>query len=401
MSLSLTGQDRPLRVAMFSDYYPPHVGGGVEKVVKELAHGLTERDVEMDVFTFRTAGGSSFENAGNLRIHRYRAFDLTRTLKLQSAISPQMLKRTFQTLKHDPPDVLHAHNTFFFSSLVAAGLAKWLKRPLVTTLHLGELDALPVPQRLPVMAYERSLGRAIVAASQHLIAVSQAVADYAVSHGAAPNKITVQPNAVDSDAFQPATQRHKGPPRIAFVGRLIQNKGPQYLVEAVPELARAVPGVEVWFIGDGPMRASLEARTRALDVEESVQFFGTREDVDQLLQAVDIFARPSLMEGLPLTVLEAMATGLPVVATPVGGTPEVVKDGTNGLLVPPSDVDALAQALIRLATNPGLRQQLGVQGRQYVEQDHGWQRIVEDTISLYNELAGKREEAPERRLRAA
>lgn len=380
----------PLRIAMFSDYYPPHVGGGVEKVVAELASGLASEGHEVEVFTLNTDGGAGLEEAGGLRIHRSPCLDLTRIFRLQSAVSPRMLSQAFRALRRNPPDVIHAHNTFFFSSLVAAALSKVLRVPLVTTLHLGNLDALPPPQRLPVAAYERTLGSMIVQASNRLIAVSQAVAAHALRHGASVEKLTVQPNAVDCSTFHPRAGHRQGPFRAAFVGRLIQNKGPQFLVEAIPALLSTAPDAHVWFIGDGPMLSQLQARVRELGVEDGVEFLGTRTDVDGLLREVDAFVRPSLMEGLPLTVLEAMASGLPVVATPVGGTPEVVADGVNGLLVPVHDVTALSDALVRLAGDGFLRRRMGEEGRRQVEQDYGWQRITRETISVYESLLPQR-----------
>lgn len=382
---------RPLKVAMFSDYFPPHVGGGVEKVVYEVAKGLAAEGVDVDVFTLRTAGGPDLETMDGFRVHRSGSIDLTKAIRLQSAVSPRMVQEAYQKLRANPPDVIHAHNTFFFSSLVAAGVAKLLRRPLVTTLHLGSLEALPLPQRLPVLAYERSLGRAIVTASDRVICVSEAVAAYATKLGARPERTSVQLNAVDSATFHPGVPRHEGSVRIGFVGRLIQNKGPQYLVEALPALFERHPQTELWFVGDGPLRASLEQRCNELGVSGQVRFFGTREDVDDILRQCDIFVRPSLMEGLSLTILEAMATGLPVIATDVGGTKEAVDEGRTGLLVPPSDVPALADALISLIEAPERRVQMGAAARARIEQDFGWQRIVKDSLDTYVGALAERE----------
>lgn len=384
---SAVSRARRLRVAMFTDYFPPHAGGGVEKVVYELSRGLVREGAEVDLFTLRTAGGAREELMDGVRVHRSAAFELTRLLRLQSAFSPQLFVNAYRQLKANPPDVIHAHNTFFFSSLAAATLAKLLRRPLVTTLHLGSLDALPLPQRLPVLAYERSLGRAIVAASDRLVCVSEAVAAHGLRMGARPDRVSVQLNAVDSETFRPPREERDGPPRMVFVGRLIQNKGPQYLVEALPAVLGRHPEATVCFAGDGPMRASLEARCRELGIEGAVQFPGTRSDVPEVLRECDLFVRPSLMEGLPLTTLEAMASGLPAVVTPVGGTPEVVEDGVTGLLVPPRDVPALAAALERLLADRALRREMGTTGRSRVERDFGWDRVVQQSLALYEHVA--------------
>ena len=383
-----------MHVAMFSDYYPPHLGGGVEKVVYELSRGLSMTGASVDVFTLQTAGGPCLEQAGGVRVHRIPAMQLTRLIGLQSAASPKLVTYAVNQLMRLRPDVIHVHNRFFFTSLIAAAAAKALNIPLVTTLHLGSVDELPLPQRLPVLAYERIFGRTIIQASEQLIAVSQAVADYTRRLGASPEKTRVQPNAVDTNAFRPSASKAQRPPRVAFVGRLIQNKGPHYLMAAIPQMLAHRPDTEFWFIGDGPMRACLEQTAQNLGVAPNVRFLGVREDVAALLADSDIFVRPSLMEGMPLTVLEAMACGLPVVATPVGGTAELVIEGETGLLVPPRNVEALAGALQRLIDSPALRAQLGANGRRLVEADYGWQRVSRDTLAVYEDVLQARGRVP-------
>ncbi len=383
-----------MRVAMFTDYYPPHIGGGVEKVVHELSLGLTKQGADVDVFTLQTAGGERLEDSDGIRIHRIPALQLTKLIGLQCSASPALVSYTVRELMRNRPDVVHVHNRFFFTSLIGAAAAKALNIPLVSTDHLGSLEALPLPQRLPVLAYENTLGRSVIRASQRVIAVSQAVADYTRHLGATRSKTCVQPNAVDSDLFAPPEARPEGPLRVGFVGRLIQNKGPQYLLEAIPELLKLRPDTEFWFAGDGPLREGLEAEVERLGIADNVTFLGVRSDIADLMRRCDIFVRPSLMEGMPLTVLEAMASGLPTVATPVGGTGEIVIEGETGLLVPPRDVPALAAAIVRLIESPELRATLGANSRRLVEADYGWPRIARDTLAVYEDVLASRGRVP-------
>lgn len=382
-----------MRIALFSDYYPPHLGGGVERVVAELAAGLTRHGHDIRVFTLNTCRAPAFEAVEeDLRVFRAGAVQLTGLLRLQSCVSPQLFALAQRELRSEPADLIHAHNRFFFSSLVAAGLSRLLHVPLVTTLHLGSLDHLPARCRLPVLAYERTLGRAIIGQSQRLIAVSKAVAAYATTRlGARPERLRIAPNGVDARKFRPRPGNTETEGlRVAFVGRLIQNKGPQYLLEAAPALLVSHPRAAVDFIGDGPLLADLQRRARELGVAANVRFLGARDDVHELLPDYDVFVRPSLMEGMPLTVLEAMACALPVVATPVGGTAEVVRQGETGLLVPAANVGALGMALQRLAADPALRRRLGRNGRRLVEAEHSWDRVVEANIEVYEEVVGGR-----------
>jgi glycosyltransferase involved in cell wall biosynthesis len=147
-------------------------------------------------------------------------------------------------------------------------------------------------------------------------------------------------------------------------------------------LARA-PDVEFVLVGDGPLRPKLEEQARSLGIEASVRFLGLRSDVADILRDSDVFVRPSLTEGMSLTVLEAMACGLPVVVTPVGGTSEVVTDGANGCLVAPGDVSALSAALLKLADDARLRRRLGRNGRALVERQYGWSRVIDANLRVY------------------
>ncbi len=305
---------------------------------------------------------------------------------MQSSVSPSLLPLVWRMARQDPPDVLHAHNLFFSSTAIAPLLRHALKRPLVTTLHLGSPKQLGGATALLVSCYERTIGRAIIRSSDRLIAVSEAVARHAVHLGAKPEAVRVIANGVDAQRFQPPQRRGNGAFRIACVGRLVFNKGPQFLIEAVPQVLQAHPNAEFILVGDGPLRARLEERARALNISHRVHFLGTRPDVATILQACDVLVRPSLLEGMPLAVLEAMACGLPVVATPVSGTSELVKGGENGLLVRPADPDDLAGAILRLAEDEALRKAQGRRGRWLVEHGYSWDAVAARNLSVYREL---------------
>jgi len=173
---------------------------------------------------------------------------------------------------------------------------------------------------------------------------------------------------------------------VGIIGRLHPQKGHRVLLEAATHVVARDWQVYFILIGDGPLRHSLEAIAREQGLAGRVHFLGTRHDIPQLLAAMDLFVLSSFWEGMPNAVLEAMATGLPVVATAVGGTPEVVVDGVTGLLVPPRDPVALAQAIERLLADPELRHRMGQAGRERVEQHFSVEQMVRKTEALYEEL---------------
>lgn len=173
---------------------------------------------------------------------------------------------------------------------------------------------------------------------------------------------------------------------LGSVGRMHRQKGFTYLLAALPAIKAQFPQVKLLLVGDGELRSALEAQTAQLNLQDSVIFTGTRTDVPTLLKALDLFVLPSLWEGLPNVILEAMAIGLPVVATAVGGTPELVVDGSTGCLAPPNNPAALAKAIGDLLANPTHRQQMGRAGRARVEQQFTIQRMVQATEDLYARL---------------
>ena len=174
-------------------------------------------------------------------------------------------------------------------------------------------------------------------------------------------RTVVIPNAVDVDAV-PRARHDGGPPLVVAVGRLAEPKDALTLVRALAGV-RGRPFTAL-LVGDGPDRASVEAEVRRLGLQDAVALAGTRDDVPELLARADVFALSSRSEGAPLSILEAMAAGLPVVSSQVGGVPELVVDGETGLLVPPGDPAAMAAALGRLLADAGLRRRLGAAGRE-------------------------------------
>jgi len=178
-----------------------------------------------------------------------------------------------------------------------------------------------------------------------------------------------------------------GPVRVLCVGRLSPEKGHHGLLQALSELHRTIPPFRLTFIGDGPMRADLEARAQFLGLQDCVEFAGARaeEQVMEALSRAHVFVLPSLMEGLPVVLMEAMAHALPVVAPRVAGIPELVTDEGEGLLFAPSDWPALKLQLRRILTDPDLRKRLGGAGRVRIAEEFTIDRVVEP---LWKKLAG-------------
>ena len=207
------------------------------------------------------------------------------------------------------------------------------------------------------------------------------------AHSCRPEQAVVIPNAVEAGE-PPPPRGDGGVPRVIAVGRLQPQKDMATLVRALGVLDPGTYSAAI--VGDGPDRALVEAELERVGITGSVDLLGNRDDVGELLRRADIFALASRWEVLPLAILEAMAAGLPVVATSVGGVRELVVDGQTGFVVPPGDPRALGQAIGRLVDDPELRRRMGEAGRTRVD-DHFDLRTVRDAhVRLYRTELAKR-----------
>jgi glycosyltransferase involved in cell wall biosynthesis len=219
-------------------------------------------------------------------------------------------------------------------------------------------------------------------AAHVVVANSSAACDQLALEGVDRGKLRVIANGLDAGRFVPAPPR-PAIRRLAMVANLRAEKGHDTLLAAVPRILARHPGASVTLVGDGPRREALETLARALGVSAAVHFLGECRDVAPVLAGHDLFVLPSRSEAFPNALIEAMATALPVVATSVGGIPEVVRSGENGLLVPPDDAPALADAIVALMDDPARAAALGRAARADVERHYTIDRMVEQFEQLY------------------
>ena len=170
---------------------------------------------------------------------------------------------------------------------------------------------------------------------------------------------------------------------IGCTGRLHSKNGLEYLIPAATIVRDKHPEASFRFIGVGPEEQKLKEQAKQMGAQECIDFLGYRADIPAQLAEMDIYVQPSLFEGLPNSVLEAMAMGLPVVATHVGGTPELVQEGITGFLVPPKEPEAIAEKLMILLENQELRREMGRAGRKHIERYFTVEKMVEKTDRLF------------------
>lgn len=300
------------------------------------------------------------------------------------------LDRLAAFMRRIRPDVVNPH--LFRSTAVAAPIARAMGiRAVVETYH-GREAWRQGPLRGSFVA-DRLVARLLT----RVIAVSRGAADFLVrGKGYPADKIVVVPNGRDltrfvrgahRDAVRKELEIDRAAPVVGVVGRLETQKGHVFLLDAWPEVMRAYPDARLLLVGDGSLRDALAGQARRLGVAESVIFTGFRADVPRLLDAIDVAALPSLHEGMPLTVIEAAAAGRPVVATAVDGTPEVVRDGQTGYLVPAADPAALARAVLVLLADPAGAARMGEEASRWARERFDIDAHVEATARVYREVA--------------
>jgi sugar transferase (PEP-CTERM/EpsH1 system associated) len=293
----------------------------------------------------------------------------------------------YRLLRHERPTILHAW--MFHANLPGRVLGRLAGVPIIITSRRNENIGGAMRERF---------NRWTAHLDDRVVAVCELARQAEIERaGVALEHVVTIYNGVDVTQFPVASVQATAQarraigmpvkvPLVGSLGRLHPQKGFSDLLTAFAQVRQRIPSVRLFVAGDGELRDDLEAQARSLGMAEAVTFAGVRADVPEILAALDVFVLPSLWEGMPNAVLEAMASGLPVVATAVGGTPEVVMDGVTGLLVPPQDPGALARAIERLLCDPGLRRTMGRAGRRRVEQHFDIRETVRQVEDLYETL---------------
>jgi glycosyltransferase involved in cell wall biosynthesis len=290
-------------------------------------------------------------------------------------------------LRRERIDVIHTHNT---SPFIDGGLAAVLAGTR-THVHTDHSRLFPDKRRYVIAEHIMShFAYRVVGVSDHTVAELRRYERIPLS------KLTTIPNGIDSQAFAreregAAKRRELGisptAPVIGVAVRLTEQKGLTYLLQAMPEILAAHPDTVLVIAGDGILAGSLREEAAARGVADSVRFIGPRRDIPELLGMFDVYALPSEWEGLPMIILEAMASGCPIVASDVGGLRMAVREGENGCLIAPRDVRALAHRLISLIGDPRRRREFGDAGRRYFRERFSAEAMAAAYARLYTREA--------------
>jgi glycosyltransferase involved in cell wall biosynthesis len=351
--------------------------GGTEQILLSLLSGLDRRTWEPVLFHHADPGIRALvSGARDLGVE-------TRTVpRMQGAAAVPAFPAFLGSVRKERPEIFHAHLNWLLSCRFGLAAARAARVPVV--LATLQQFLLP-PWKRTVYWQQRVAARSV----HRYVAVARAVADQLIGSFHVPSdRVEVIHNGIPVERFAGTTDRPRDDgdrrPTVLTVARLDAQKGLGFLLEAIA----SIPDARLLLAGDGEERAALHERAVRLGVSERIAFLGHRTDVPELLARCDLLVLPSLYEGFPLVVLEAMAAGRPVVATAVGGTPEAVVDGVTGHLVPPGDVTALANAIRSVLSDPVRREAMGSAGRERVTRLFSVETMVEGYRRAYERALG-------------
>jgi glycosyltransferase involved in cell wall biosynthesis len=310
---------------------------------------------------------------------------------MYSEIDPIAVGRVAAAAHRGEVDIVHLHtpHAHTVGLLAARLLGSAASRPRVV---VARRVTFPM-RRHPLQAFKYGAG------VDAFVAASFAVRARLLRHGVEPSRVAVIHDGIEPPAPDPASVRElEGElrlaglsPRIGHVGHFETHKGQRFLLQAFARLLPRRPQAVLVLVGDGPLRAALEEQARALKVQDRVRFAGLREEVAPAIALFDLFAMPSIQEGLGSVILDAMALGKPVCASAAGGIPEIIRDGENGVLVRAQDPVALAEGLERLLADPEGALRMAEAGRRSVAERFSSAGMVEQTLRLYRlAVAGER-----------
>ncbi len=369
----------PRRILILSTAYLPQVGGS-ELAIKNITDRLPEFDFDLITSKF-SPDIPSFEKIGNVNVCR-----VGNALSRFSFLLPKnflpiavFLKARQLISQHGVYGFIHAYQ----ASQAAGG--GWLLKlfypqiPFLVTVQEGK-NLINQPW------LTKTFRGLIFNKANRATAISNYLAEYIVSQ----NKnlpVTIIPNGVDLQKFAMSSQEILNNRTIITVSRLVEKNGVKDLVEAMAIVVKKINDAKLFIVGDGYQKEELIKRTKTLELESNVEFLGeiSNEELPKYLIKATVFVRPSLSEGLGIAFLEAMASGIAIIGTPVGGIPDFLKDRETGLFCEPENPQDIANKIIEIIENKDLRQKLVKNARKLVEEKYDWNNIAQEFKKIYGQ----------------
>lgn len=353
---------------------------GAESVILNLSRGLNESGHHSALGVFENSSNP------NLQLHEMAAREgiESHLIACKGQVDSSVLASLRELVTRTEADVVHAHG---YKADVYVYLAlRGTETPFISTCHNW-------PKGGRLVALYGGLDRLVLRRFARVVAVSDEVRQRLLRAGVSEEKIRQIRNGIDLRPFAGAVaMTSTGGLTVGWVGRLSREKGADVFLRAAARVVMEVPEARFVVVGDGPDREALEALIGELHIRENVSMLGRRDDIPSVLASVDVMVSSSRQEGLPMAILEGMASGLPLIATAVGDVPTVVRDERTGVLVPAEDVGALSGAMVGLLRDPERRKRLGTAARRLIEDEFSAERMTAEYVRVYEEAMGVRGE---------
>jgi len=387
-----------MKICTLTWEFPPRIVGGIARHCEGLAKALARQGHEVHVVTLDFPGAPNYEEIDGVKVYR-TATELghpnfiTWTLLFNHFLEKRMAEISRKT----EFDIIHVHD--WLTASTGISFKHFVKKPLIFTAHSTEhgRSGIHNPDSWTIDGIE---WWATYEASK-VIVTSGSMKRELCDHFRLPwEKVEIIPNGIDLTSYHTSVDRWSVRSRygiqpneklVLCVGRLVPQKGVEYLVQAVPAISRRYPESKFIIVGDGWFRGQLEGLARSTDQGWRIRFVGFIPDreVVNLMMSADVLVIPSVYEPFGIVALEGMAAGVPVVASQIGGLAEVIQHDRTGILVYSRNPDSIAWGVDRVLSDPGHSSWLAQNARETVQKTYSWEAIAMRTVKVYEEVAGQ------------
>jgi glycogen(starch) synthase len=388
--------NRNMEVGTLTWEFPPRVVGGIARHCEGLAQALVKLGHDVHLFTLDFPGSPEYEEMEGVKVYRastelgHPNF-LTWVLLFNHFLSKKMADVTSKV----DFDVMHVHD--WLAAFSGITFKHYTKKPMVLTVHsteIGRAQGLHSPDSFSINGIEWWSNYE----ANRVIVCSQSMKDEICNHFNLPqNKVDVIPNAIDASKYEIPVDRGAvrqrygvgwGEKLVLCVGRLVPQKGVEYFIRAIPKIARRFPEAKYVIVGEGWSRDLLEGEARASGHADKIRFTGFASDIEviNLMTSADVLVVPSIYEPFGIVALEGMATGVPVVASQVGGLAEVIEHDKTGLFVYPRSPDSIAWGIGRILSDPDHARWIAENAKEKLHKAYSWEAVAMKTVEVYKKV---------------
>jgi len=312
---------------------------------------------------------------------RSGSFSTVHQVPMQGDMDPRVLFYLIRVIRQERPHLVHVHSRR--GADLWGGLAARMSGTKAVITRRVDNPETPFTARLKYSLYDR------------IITISKGIRRVLLTEGIPEQKLVCIPSGIDPRPYQRPCEKDwfdeefgldSTVKAVGVIAQLIPRKGHRYLIEAAPKILKICPEARFLFFGQGPLEKDLKALCREHGLAGKISFAGFRLDLERIFPCLSVAVHPATMEGLGVSLLQASAAGTPIVATRAGGIPEIVRNGENGYLLEPGDVNGIADAVISLLTDPGKAREFGQAGRERMLSHFSIEKMVKGNIAVYGQL---------------